>query len=87
MPERRLTRAAKSPLFHSIWLDLTVLAQSFRLTSTLLLLSHYSGYLLCIPLMPWNEWPRNFCLIWTPYAAAKLAETQSLGAQVAYQVD
>lgn len=29
MPECRITRAAKSPFFHSIWLDLTVLAPSF----------------------------------------------------------
>lgn len=29
MPECRTTRAAKSPFFHSIWLDLTVLALSF----------------------------------------------------------
>lgn len=57
-PARWVAQAAKSQHFDSIWLDLAALAQSFWLTSTLLMLSNYSDYLLCITLMLWNEGPK-----------------------------
>lgn len=58
-PAHWVAQAAKSQHFDSTWLDLAVLAQSFWLTSTLLMLSNYSDYLLCITLMLWNEGPKT----------------------------
>lgn len=40
------------------------------------MLSKYSGYLLCITLMLWNEQTQKVGFIWIPYVAFKLAETK-----------